>query len=216
MNVYKLFSILLAAALLLGVVPSAAVSAQEAPGTIVEIASENDQFSTLVAAVQAAELVDTLAESGPFTVFAPTNAAFNKLGKQTIDALLADPEKLAAILLYHVVPGSLMAADVLGSPSAVTAGGAPVVFSQRNGQVFVNSARVTATDILASNGVIHVIDTVILPPDKDIVDTAADNPQFKTLVAAVQAAGLVDTLKGEGPFTVFAPTTYRCGVQQTW
>ncbi len=207
MKLYKLVSLIVALALLFAAIPPAGVAAQtEEPQTIVAIASANANFKTLVAAVSAAGLVDTLNGTGPFTVFAPTDAAFAKLGKATIDGLLADPEKLASILLYHVVPSKQMAADVLASTSAMTAAGLPVVYTVRNNQAFINNARITATDIVASNGVIHVIDTVILPPGSDIVDTAAANPQFKTLVAAVQAAGLVDTLKSAGPFTIFAPT----------
>ncbi len=207
----KVTSLLLLAALVVSALfspqgaPVRAQAAQE-PQTIVEIAAANPQFKTLVAAVQAADLVDTLNGDGPFTVFAPTDAAFNKLGKATIDGLLADPAALKSVLLYHVLSGEKMAADVLSMSSAKTVEGSPVVFKQSGNQVYVNNARITTTDIQAKNGVIHVIDTVITPPSMNIVETAAANPQFKTLVAAVQAAGLVDTLQGEGPFTVFAPT----------
>jgi transforming growth factor-beta-induced protein len=206
MKLFKYLSFVLVVSMLLAAISPAAVSAQDKPKTIVEIAVGSSQLKTLVAAVQAAGLVETLNGSGPFTVFAPTDAAFNKLGKATIDALLKDPEKLKSILLYHVVPSRLAAADVVAASSANTAAGLPVTFTTRGGKALVNNAQITAVDIAASNGIIHLIDTVILPPDKDIVDTAAANPQFKTLVAAVQAAGLVDTLKGKGPFTIFAPT----------
>ncbi len=207
----KVTSLLLLAVLAISAMFPGAARAQavEEPQTIVEIAAANPQFKTLVAAVQAAGLVDTLNGDGPFTVFAPTDAAFNKLGKATIDSLLADPEALKSVLLYHVLPGETMAAGVLSMSSAKTVEGSPVVFKQSGNQVYVNNARVTTADVQATNGVIHVIDTVITPPSMDIVDTAAANPQFKTLVAAVQAAGLVDTLKGEGPFTVFAPDRLR-------
>lgn len=203
---FRVFSFLIALSLLFGAFRPAPAAAQTTPGTIVEIASGNRNFSTLVAAVQAAGLVDTLNGAGPFTVFAPTNSAFAKLPKATLDALLADPAALAQILTYHVVSGSVLAADVAGLTSAETVNGQPVVFTMRGGNVYVNNARIASTDIIASNGVIHVIDTVILPPTMDIVDTAAANSQFSTLVAAVQAAGLVDALKAEGPLTVFAPT----------
>lgn len=211
MKLYRFLSILIALAMILGAVSpafaqSSATSQTDSPQTIVEIAAGNKQFSTLVAAVTAAGLVDTLSGTGPFTVFAPTDAAFAKLPKGTVDALLKDPEKLKTILLYHVVAKNLMAKDVLGLSSADTAANLPVVFTLKNNQPYVNNARITATDIVASNGTIHVIDTVILPPSSDIVDTAAANKSFSTLVAAVQAAGLVDTLKGKGPFTIFAPT----------
>jgi transforming growth factor-beta-induced protein len=133
---------------------------------IVDTAAANPQFKTLVAAVQAAGLVDTLKGEGPFTVFAPTDAAFTKLGKATIDGLLANPEQLKSILLYHAVEGKVYASDVVKLTSAKTVNGADVVVTVRNGQVYINNARVTVTDILTTNGVIHVIDTVILPPAK--------------------------------------------------
>lgn len=185
-----------------------------APQTIVDIAVADGRFTTLVAAVQAAGLVDTLAGEGPFTVFAPTDDAFAKLAAGTIEELLKPENKqqLTDILLYHVVAGKVMAADVVNLSEAETALGEKVAIKVEDGKVFINDAQVIITDIEASNGVIHVIDTVILPPSMtaeepmDIVDIAVADGRFTTLVAAVQAAGLVDTLKSEGPFTVFAPT----------
>lgn len=176
-----------------------------APKTIVDIAVEDGRFTTLVAAVTAADLVGVLQSEGPFTVFAPTDDAFAKLPAGTIEALLADIPTLTDILLYHVVAGKVMAADVVNLSEAVTVQGQKVMIKVEDGKVFINDAQVIITDIEASNGVIHVIDTVILPP-KDIVDTAVADGRFTTLVAAVQAAGLVEVLKSEGPFTVFAPT----------
>ncbi len=173
--------------------------------TIVDIAVADGRFTTLVAALQAADLVETLSGDGPFTVFAPTDDAFAKLPAGTVDALLADIPQLTEILTYHVVAGKVMAADVVKLDSAKTVNGLPVYVKVDNGKVFINGAEVLITDIEADNGVIHVIDSVILPP-VDIVDTAIADGRFTTLVAAVQAAGLVDTLKSEGPFTVFAPT----------
>jgi uncharacterized surface protein with fasciclin (FAS1) repeats len=131
---------------------------------IVEVAAGNPDFSTLVAAVKAAGLVDTLSGTGPFTVFAPTNAAFAKLPAGTVEDLLKpeNKDKLTAILTYHVVAGEVMAADVVKLSSANTVNGKAVTISTANG-VQINDANVTATDIDASNGVIHVIDTVILP-----------------------------------------------------
>ncbi len=175
---------------------------------IVDTAVGAGSFKTLVAAVKAAGLVNTLKSEGPFTVFAPTDEAFAKLPKGTVESLLK-PEnkgKLQAILTYHVVAGKVMAADVVKLSGAVTVQGQQVDIAVKDGKVTVDSATVLKTDIGCSNGVIHVIDSVILPADKDIVDTAVGNGSFKTLVAAVQAAGLVETLKSEGPFTVFAPT----------
>lgn len=189
-------------------------TATPAPKTIVDIAVADGRFSTLVTAVQAAGLVETLSGEGPFTVFAPTDDAFAKLPKETLENLLKPENKdqLVKILTYHVVPGKVMASDVVKLSEVQTAAGEPITIKVEGNKVFVNDAQVILTDIEASNGAIHVIDTVILPPSmtaeakKDIVDIAAADGRFTTLVAAVQAAGLVDTLKGEGPFTVFAPT----------
>jgi len=177
---------------------------------IVDTAVADGRFTTLVAAVQAAGLVETLKGDGPFTVFAPTDDAFAKLPAGTVEELLKPEnlETLQNILLYHVVPGKVMAADVTALESAETASGQTVAIKTDMGNVYINDAKVVITDIETSNGVIHVIDAVLLPPAEltDIVDTAVADGRFTTLVAAVQAAGLVETLKGEGPFTVFAPT----------
>jgi uncharacterized surface protein with fasciclin (FAS1) repeats len=128
---------------------------------IVETAVGAGNFKTLATALGAAGLIDTLKGPGPFTVFAPTDAAFAKLPPGTVDALLKDKAKLAAILTYHVVPGKVMAADVkAGMVKSVQ--GSDIKVTTNNG-VMVDGAKVTATDIVADNGVIHVIDTVILP-----------------------------------------------------
>ncbi|TQO20692.1 putative surface protein with fasciclin (FAS1) repeats [Rhodoglobus vestalii] len=129
---------------------------------IVETAVSAGDFTTLVAAVKAAGLVDTLSGPGPFTVFAPTDAAFAKLPEGTVESLLADIPKLTAILTYHVVSGSVHAADLPGTPSATTVQGTDVTFDTSSG-VKVNDATVTQADIATSNGVIHVIDTVLIP-----------------------------------------------------
>jgi transforming growth factor-beta-induced protein len=193
---------------------TAAPTTTVALGDIVEVASGNADFSTLVAAVQAAGLVETLQGEGPFTVFAPTNDAFAALPEGLVDALLLpeNVETLKAILTYHVVPGKVLAADVAAGDVA-TVQGENVTLSTAGG-VKVNESNVIATDVMASNGVIHVIDSVLVPPTVDvaallagdIVEVASGNADFSTLVAAVQAAGLVETLQGDGPFTVFAPT----------
>jgi transforming growth factor-beta-induced protein len=177
---------------------------------IVDTAVENGSFTTLVAALQAAGLVDTLKGEGPFTVFAPTDDAFAKLPAGTIENLLKPEnlETLKSILLYHVVAGKVMGEDVKMIESAETVLGEPVAIKQSMGKITINDANVVLPDVETSNGVIHVIDSVLLPPEKlsDIVETASADGRFTTLLAAVEAAGLVDTLKGEGPFTVFAPT----------
>jgi transforming growth factor-beta-induced protein len=278
----KVLSTLVAVSLTLGSLLYA-VPVAYAQGDIVDVAVADGRFTTLVAAVQAAGLVDTLKGEGPFTVFAPTDDAFAKLPEGTVEALLADIPALTNILLYHVVAGEVKAADVVTLDSANTALNKAVLVTVKDGRVFVNDAQVVITDVEASNGVIHVVDTVLLPPadyavksgdslyhiaadllgagsryheivaltnamhaldasypmiehpdllrvgwklaipggaaapmeEKEvavdealptIVDIAVADGRFTTLVAALQAAGLVETLQGEGPFTVFAPT----------
>ncbi len=137
--------------------------AATASNNIVETAVSAGSFNTLVAAVQAADLVDTLAGEGPYTVFAPTDEAFAKLPEGTIEALLANPDQLREILLYHVVPGKVTASQVVTLTSATTAQGSDVDIKVAGGSVMIDNATVTATDIETSNGIIHVIDTVMLP-----------------------------------------------------
>ncbi len=195
---------------------------------IVEVATANDNVSTLASAIEAAGLVETLQGEGPFTVFAPDNNAFDQLPDGLLEALLKEENKdaLSKILTYHVVSGNLMAADVIsaiegadgeyvvetvnGGTLTASLDGENVVLTDAGG----NTATVTATDVTASNGTIHVINAVVVPGNVnpgsllgagDIVAVASGNEDFSTLVAAVQAAGLVETLQGEGPFTVFAP-----------
>ena len=141
-------------------------SGAKAPSkNIVEVAV-GAGFNTLVTAVKAAGLADALQGTGPFTVFAPTDAALAKLPAGTLQALLKDPVKLAAILKYHVVSGKVMAADVIKGNGAkpATLNGAELNITVNGGKVYVNGAMVTSADIVASNGVIHVIDAVVLPP----------------------------------------------------
>jgi len=132
--------------------------------TIAGIVASDPNFSTLLAAVQAAGLVDTLNGAGPFTVFAPTNAAFAKIPQDQLAALLNDRDALTRVLTYHVVPGRVTAAQVVNVRSAPTVAGENLTVNVSGGVVRINDARVTRTDIAASNGVIHVIDTVLLPP----------------------------------------------------
>ncbi|TAG01424.1 MAG: fasciclin domain-containing protein [Burkholderiales bacterium] len=143
-----------------GLVSSSAIAA--APGTVVDVAVANGNFKTLVAAVKAAGLAETLSGKGPFTVFAPTDAAFAKLPAGTVDALLKDIPKLKAILTYHVVAGNVMAKDVK-TGMVKTVNGASLDVKASAAGVTVDGAKVTAADVKASNGVIHVIDTVVLP-----------------------------------------------------
>lgn len=153
------------AAIVMGIAAGSA-TAYAADKDIVDTAVAAGQFKTLAAALTAAGLVDTLKGPGPFTVFAPTDAAFAKLPAGTLDTLLK-PEstaKLTAILTYHVVAGKVMAADVVKLKEAKTVNGAMVAVKVDGGNVMINNAKVTTADIGASNGVIHVIDTVLLPP----------------------------------------------------
>jgi uncharacterized surface protein with fasciclin (FAS1) repeats len=152
-------------ALVLGIVLiSSPVSAANNPtGDIVDTAVAAGQFQTLATALQAAGLVDTLKGKGPFTVFAPTDKAFAKLPKGTVEALLKDIPKLTAILTYHVVPGKVMAEQVVNLDEAPTVNGDMLRIRVGNGGVQINDSNVVKTDVLATNGVIHVVDTVILP-----------------------------------------------------
>ncbi len=184
-----------------------------APKTIVETAVAAGDFTTLVKLLQATGLDAVLSGTGPFTVFAPSDAAFAKLPKATLDALAADPALLTKVLTYHVLAGAVSAADASALDSAVTVEGEAVALKLRKGTLYVNGAAVTSADIATSNGVIHVIDKVLVPPSianpaptKNIVETAVAAGSFTTLVKLLGATGLDAVLAGEGPFTVFAPT----------
>ena len=141
------------------------VTPVENPKTVVEIAIGSEDHSTLVAAVKAAGLVETLSSAGPFTVFAPVNAAFNNLPAGTLDNLLKPENKdmLAGILTYHVVAGNVMAADLKDGQIVKTVNGQELKVSIKDGKVMINGANVTAADLVGSNGVVHVIDQVLLP-----------------------------------------------------
>ena len=188
---------------------AATASRSEGDQNIVRTAIAAGQFTTLASLLTKAGLVDTLSTGGPFTVFAPTDAAFATVPKATLDALAANPALLKSVLLYHVVPGRATAADVLRLSSAKTLEGRSLAIKVVDGSVYVDRAKVTTPDVTASNGVIHVIDSVLIPkaaPAKNIVQTAIGAGQFKTLTSLLTKAGLAGTLKGKGPFTVFAPT----------
>jgi len=165
-NMSKKMMALAAAVMLL--VPGCVAAQMKPAKDIVGVAVEAGSFKTLVTAVTAADLVATLQGTGPFTVFAPSDAAFAKLPKATLDALLKDKKALAAVLTYHVVSGKVMAKDIVakGSMKATTVNGEAVDVQVRAGKVYINGAQVVTADVGASNGVIHVIDTVLLPPKK--------------------------------------------------
>jgi uncharacterized surface protein with fasciclin (FAS1) repeats len=212
----KILSLLVALVLVFSYTP---VSAME--DDIVDIAVGNEAFSTLVAALTEADLVGALQGDGPFTVFAPTNDAFaDLLAALDITAadLLAHPD-LSKVLLYHVVSGKIMSTDLSDGAMAETLNGESITVDLSDG-VKIDNATVTTADVEASNGVIHIIDSVLVPTnfkldpmedsmmeDKpDIVDIALSDESFSMLVMLLQEADLVGALQGDGPFTVFAPT----------
>lgn len=168
------------------------IDQQAATKDIVDTAVGAGQFTTLAKALQAADLVTTLKGAGPFTVFAPTDAAFAKLPAETLNSLLANPAELRKVLTYHVVAGRVTAADVVKLSQATTVNGAQVQIAVRDGKVVLNGTSTVATaDVMASNGVIHVIDTVILPPT-----TAATTPQSSPAPAKTGTMGPVGTGAG--------------------
>ncbi len=178
---------------------------------IVQVASSNSDFSILVQALDKAGLGSTLEGAGPFTVFAPTNAAFNtlftQLGVSGISELSA--ETLRPILLNHVISGSVKAMNITTGYVSTFNTNAPnqnsvKLFISKGSDVMVDGSKVVTADVMASNGVIHAIDKVILP--SSVVSHAINNPNFSILVQAVVKAGLVEALSAPGPFTIFAPT----------
>lgn len=198
-----------------GTLVLAGCGGSDGPGNLVEVAQSRSEFSILVEAVVAAGLAGTLSGPGPFTVFAPTDTAFAALLTElgvTKAQLLADRALLTTVLTYHVLPARVPASavpGVLGQPVTTVQGGAFKIESSGGLKITDGRNRVatiTATDVDASNGVIHVIDRVLLPANRNIVQTAQATPSLSILVEAVVAAGLVDTLSAPGPFTVFAPT----------
>lgn len=193
--------------------PSAAAMADarhsQPAADIVDTAVAAGNFTTLAAALKAAGLVETLKGEGPFTVFAPTDQAFAKLPAGTLETLLKPENRqaLTSILTYHVVPGSVSSTQVIGLKHATTVNGQRLAIAIDGGKVRLDGvANVIKTDIECKNGVIHVIDAVVLPVDMPIPGVAAKAGSFTTLLAAVKAAGLDEALSGKGPFTVFAPT----------
>ena len=169
------------------------------PGDIIEVATAAGSFSKLAEALTAAELVDDLKGEGPFTVFAPTDAAFARL------SAAPSGDALKSVLLYHVLQGAVGSADLKEGGAASTLAGSPVLFTL-NGGAKINDATISMTNVVAKNGLIHVIDSVIVPPADDIVATAVAAGMFTQLAGALTSADLVSALQAPGPFTVFAPT----------
>jgi uncharacterized surface protein with fasciclin (FAS1) repeats len=171
MKSLKIFMMAFAAAALIAMAPIANQTndTDHNHHNIVEVASDTDNLSTLVAAVQAAGLVETLSGEGPFTVFAPTNAAFEALPEGTVESLLQpeNRDQLVKILTYHVVAGEVMSTDLSDGMMAETVEGSQITISINDGGVSINDANVVAADVEASNGVVHVIDSVIMPPEEE-------------------------------------------------
>jgi uncharacterized surface protein with fasciclin (FAS1) repeats len=180
------------------------------PATVVEVIAGSKDHNTLAAAVTAAGLIQTLQGPGPFTVFAPTDAAFAALPAGTVETLLLDPSgTLTDILLYHVIGGKVLSASLSDGMTAPTVSGSNVTVTIVGQNLFINDAQVIVANIETGNGVVHVIDAVLIPQapmPATVADIISGSADHETLLAAVAAAGLVGTLQGEGPFTVFAPT----------
>ena len=175
---------------------------------IVDTAVAAGNFNTLAAALDAAGLVNTIKEARSLTVFAPTDEAFAKLPEGTVESLLKPENKdqLVAVLTYHVAKGRVRAQEVAGLRTVETLNGQRVDIGINEGRIQLDNSNVIAADIRASNGIIHVIDEVLIPETAKIPEIAQKAGRFNTLVSALQEAGLVEPLLGKGPFTVFAPT----------
>jgi len=191
------------------VIDAVLVPGAPASNTITDIVVNSEVHNTLEAAVIAADLAGTLSGEGPFTVFAPTDAAFEALPEGVLDGLLEDTEALTNVLLYHVIAGEVPSTALSNGQIATTVNGADVTVTINDDGVFINDAKVTIADLPADNGIVHVIDAVLIPPtpaSNTITDIVVNSEVHNTLEAAVIAADLAGTLSGEGPFTVFAPT----------
>ena len=202
------FFLSVAAMAAMSVVQGSVSTANAAEKDIVTTAVEAGSFKTLAAALKAGGLVETLQGKGPFTVFAPTDEAFANLPAGTVETLLKPENKaqLVSVLKYHVVVGKVAAAQVVKLDAAATVNGQRVDIKLEDGKVQVDQATVVKADIHCSNGIIHVVDHVLLPSGDNIPGTANKAGTFKTLLAAAKAAGLVEVLAGDKPLTVFAPT----------
>ncbi len=197
--------------LALGLLPDVLAQGANPPRqdqTIAQAVAATDTFSTLLAALDAADLVDVFTGEGPFTVFAPTNAAFAKLPKGTVESLLKPESKdqLTAILTYHVVSGEVGARQATQVRSASTLNGQRLDINFENGQLTVDESKIIQADLFLQNGVVHVIDQVLLPRSNNIVETAGEAGVFNTLLQAATEAGLADALSATDNITVFAPT----------
>ena len=192
------------------VIDAVLVPEEDESTTVVDVVVNSENHTTLEAAVVAAGLVETLSGDGPFTVFAPTDAAFALLPEGLVAQLLEDPTgDLTTILTHHVHSGNVLSTDLTNGMMVPTLAGTELTVSLMNGMVQIDNANVSVADIETDNGVVHVIDAVLVPEEDEsttVVDVVVNSENHTTLEAAVVAAGLVETLSGDGPFTVFAPT----------
>ena len=188
--------------------------AQDGTTSVLEIVTSEPQLSTLASVVAATGLDEVLMQRGSYTIFAPTNDAFEAVPAGVLESLLADPSALRGVVSYHVVPGALVAANVVQGQAATTLFGEDIDFDGATIIAGLNSANITTVDLMGTNGVVHLIDSVILPdslplgmPEEldNLVELVTSEPQFSTLATALEAADLLDVLRN-GTFTVFAPT----------
>ena len=209
----RLYKVLLLSLLLAITADSMAQHRSQRGDDIVDTAVKAGSFNTLAAALEAADLVKTIKNANSLTVFAPTDEAFAKLPAGTVETLLKPENKdqLIAILTYHVVEGRVRAQEVAGLRTAETLNGQRVHISVEDGRIQLNESNVISADVRASNGIIHVIDEVLIPETKNIPEIAQEARTFKTLITALQEAELVEPLLGKGPFTVLAPTDKAFG-----
>lgn len=188
--------------------PVALAGMAETRADLIDTAVAAGSFETLAAALKAADLIDVLKGEGPFTVFAPTDEAFAKLPDGTVERLLQPESRdmLVSILTYHVIEGEVPASRVTRLSKAASLNGQRLSIATSDGTVRVAEATVITTDVRASNGIIHIVDSVMMPNTSTIVETAKRAGSFRTLLKAAKEAGLVEALEDEGPMTIFAPT----------
>lgn len=181
--------------------------ANYAEGTLLATAAKDGKFNTFVKAVEITGLTHELTGAGPYTIFAPTDEAFAKLGQEKLEKIMLPENRgmLKRVLMYHVVSGNVMAADVSKMTYGTTLNGQRFTVNAKNG-VMVDNSKVVTPDIKCSNGVLHVLDSVMMPETKNVLEVAQASGKFNTFYKAVEAAGMNSTLESDGPFTILAPT----------
>ncbi|AKB79067.1 hypothetical protein MSHOH_2584 [Methanosarcina horonobensis HB-1 = JCM 15518] len=197
--------------MLLNVAACTGSAQEEGTTTILDLIGDNENFVIIAGAFNNSSLINVLTGNETHTVFLPTDQAFENMSEGTLEELTADPAALEQVLLYHVTNGTLMSEDLANVSNITTLQGSQLPVNATEEGIFVGNAKVIQANVTADNGVVHVIDTVLIPPESplegnDIIETATQEGNFTTLLLAFGAANLTDTLKGEGPFTLFAPT----------